>query len=453
MISPAIRKWFAAGSGAGIEISGVAGSESLHITAVRVRPSGARVLGQFTIENFPQQPAGVWGTDYAAFLRKLGLNHVAATVLLPRRDVIVRTLALPGVSDRDLEAAVQFQLEGLHPYNEEDAVASWARVEGSNAVLVAIARRQVVERYATLFAEAGIKIAGFTCSAAAIHSALRLFGRPPAREVLAWSDAAGRIEIYGESGARAIFSAAFEGDLDRATALASSELRIGGDAPVVPQRIEELVGATPTLPYVAALASACSRLTMPVNLLPAEQRQSSSRALWIPSAALGAIALILAGAVAAFPRFEDRRYLHELQRQIAALQPAERRAAAIDRDTATSRRRIALLDELKGRAKSDMDVLGELTRIMQPPAWLNVLEISPTQVAMAGETNQAEPLLKIVDSSPMFKGTEFTMAPVHQATGEIFRLKTNRTGTGPRAIANAPAPPAAPVPQTQETRK
>jgi hypothetical protein len=432
VISPSIRKWFAAGSGAGIEISGAPGSESLHITAVRVRPSGARVLGQFTIENFPQQPAGVWGTDYAAFLRKLGISHVAATVLLPRRDVIVRTLALPGVSDKDLEAAIQFQLDGLHPYNEEDAMASWARVEGSNAVLIAIARKQVVERYATLFAEAGIKIAAFTCSAAAIHSALRIFGRKPAGDVLAWSDAGGRIEIYGESAARPVFSAAFDGDLDRAVSLAASELRVAGEQATSAQRIEELVGATPALPFAAALSSACPSLTMAVNLLSADQRQTSSRALWIPSAALGAIALILAGAVAAFPRFEDRRYLHELQRQIAGLAPQEKRAAAVDREVAATRRRTALLDELKGRAKADMDALAELTRIMQPPTWLNVLELSPTQVSMAGEANQAEPLLKLIDSSPMFKGTEFTMAPVHQQNGEVFRLKTNRIGVAPQ---------------------
>src|SRR6185436_6212929 len=127
------------------------GAESLHVVAVRVRPSSARVLGQFTIENFPHQAAGVWGTDYAAFARKLGVAHVGATVILPRQDVIVRTLALPGVADNDLAAAVQFQLEGLHPYSEDDVVVSWAKLEDSPAVLVEIVRRDVVARYALAF--------------------------------------------------------------------------------------------------------------------------------------------------------------------------------------------------------------------------------------------------------------------------------------------------------------
>jgi len=99
------KKWVAFGSGVGIQIAGPRGAESLRIAAARVRPSGARLAGSLAIEDFPHQPAGVWGTEYAAFVRRLGLRHVAATVLLPRQDLIVRQLALPGVSSRDLASA------------------------------------------------------------------------------------------------------------------------------------------------------------------------------------------------------------------------------------------------------------------------------------------------------------------------------------------------------------
>ncbi len=46
MIPAELKKWFAFGSGIGIEIAGPKGAESLHVTAVRVRPTGARVLGR-----------------------------------------------------------------------------------------------------------------------------------------------------------------------------------------------------------------------------------------------------------------------------------------------------------------------------------------------------------------------------------------------------------------------
>ena len=162
MIPAVLKKFAAFGSGIGIEIAGPRGSESLRITAVRVRPTGAKVTGRLTIENFPHQPAGVWGAEYAALARKLDLRHVPATVLLPRQDVILRQISLPGVGDKDLEAAIRFQLDGLHPYAEDDVVYSWARLPGTATVLIGIARRAEVDRYATAFSEAGVKLGGFT---------------------------------------------------------------------------------------------------------------------------------------------------------------------------------------------------------------------------------------------------------------------------------------------------
>ena len=100
-------------------------------------------------------------------------------------------------------------MDGLHPYSEEDVVSSWTRLEHSSTVLVAIVRADTIQRYATLFAEAGIKIAGFTCSAAVIYSALRLFGDTPPAEILAYEAGESGVEIYGESPAKPVFSAAF----------------------------------------------------------------------------------------------------------------------------------------------------------------------------------------------------------------------------------------------------
>ncbi len=293
MMPTQFKTWLAFGSGIGIEISGPRDSESISATAVRVRPTGARVIGKLEIENFTHQLAGVWGTEFSNFARRAGMRHVGATVILPRHEVIVRQLSLPGVSAKDLDAAIGFQLDGLHPYPEEDVTASWSRLGGSDTVLIAITRRAVIDRYATLFAEAGIKIACFTCSAAVIYSALRLFDAAPAAQILAADVAPSHIEIYGESSTRPLFSATFgaQGDaaLDRAAALARAELRIhsenGPDPAAAPIPFEDLLRAAPAL---AVRRRACIRLArdrgLAVNLLPQSQRQASSpaRILLIP---------------------------------------------------------------------------------------------------------------------------------------------------------------------------
>lgn len=427
MMPPSVRKWLAIGSGSGIQITGRKGSESLRITAVRVRPGGAQVRGGFTIEDFTHQPAGAWGADYAAFLGKLGLRDVAAVVLLPRHDVIVRPLNLPGVSGKDRESAVRFQLDGLHPYNEEEVYFSWSGVPGTSTILVAVARRDAVDRYAALFAEAGVKVRAFTCFAAAIFSALRLYEPPATVETLAWDNSSGATEVYGESGARPIFSAGFDLDPERAATLAAAEMRADPRLAAIP--LSSLLDADPPLPYAAAVVSACPRLSLALNLLPADRRAFSSPLRWVPTAALSAVALMLAGAFAALPNYERRHFIGSLDSQIAQVSALAARSNQLDKEIDTVRRRSDFLDNFRHHAKSDMDVLSELTKILPPPTWLNLTEISERQVAIAGETDQAEPLLKVLDASPLFESSEFQGAPIRNgAAGWVFRIRTNREG-------------------------
>src|SRR6476646_3628180 len=105
-----IRKLLAFGTGAGIEIRG----GDLEIAVARVRPFGIEVTGRLTIRGFRERPAAEWGSEYNGFLKACSASHVAATVLLPRQDVIVRQIALPGVASGDLEGAVELQLDTLH---------------------------------------------------------------------------------------------------------------------------------------------------------------------------------------------------------------------------------------------------------------------------------------------------------------------------------------------------
>ncbi|MBV8845407.1 MAG: hypothetical protein JO307_21570 [Bryobacterales bacterium] len=429
MIPPAIKKWLAIGSGVGIQITGPKGSESLRIAAVRVRPGGDQLRGEFTIEDFAHQPAAAWGVELATFLAKLNVRDSPAVALLPRHDVIVRPLTLPGVAAKDLNSAVRFQLDGLHPYSEDDVYYSWCRLPGTSAVMVAVARRTAVERYAALFAEAGVRLAGFTCSAAAAHSALRIYGATPPAEFIAYEASSPAVEIYGESAARPVFSASFDVSRERAAALAAAEMR--ADAQTVATPLSALLDCDPPLPYAAALVSACPRLCLPLNLLPAERRVVSSALRWVPTGALGALALMLAGAFVALPNYERRHFAGSIEAQIQQTSALAARSNQLDKDIEAARRRTEFLDNFRRHAKSDMDVLAELTKLLPPPTWLNLTEISDKQVVVGGETDQAEPLLKILDASPLFESSEFQGPPVRTATGWIFRIRTNREGARP----------------------
>jgi general secretion pathway protein L len=142
------------------------------------------------------------------------------------------------------------------------------------------------------------------------------------------------------------------------------------------------------------------------------------------------------GGLAALPAIEQRRYADSLAEEISHVEPASNRAAALDKQIDAVRKRTEQLDGLRRRPKADMDALQEMTRVIPPNTWLNLLEVSARQVLLGGETDQAAPLLKTIDTSPLFQGSEFVGSPVRIQTVERFQIRTNRETT-PRQTAQA----------------
>ncbi len=428
-----LRRLLAFGSGLGIEI----GAADLELAVVRVRPNRVKVLGRTTVAGYASRPAAEWGSECARFLNSLGSGYLSATVLLPRRDVIVRVVSLPGVSGKDVEGALRLQLDALHPYEEDEVVWGWSPLAWG-AVLVGIARRETVERYHQLFTEAGIPVASFTASAAAVHAAVQLNGteRNEGFVALGTSESGG-VEVYGESPAKPVFSAEFEMPPQRAAVLALSELRLPpATAPVPFEEVLPKPAVNPVgndlsrnaRPYVAALAGACPRLAPSANVLPADKRRTHSRTAYIPTLVLGGSLLLVAAAAFGYARYADHRYLQKIQAQIARIEPAAQRAAALDRQILQVRARTELLDRLRGQTKADLDALNELTRLIEPPAWTNSIDLLRDSVRIAGEAPQAAPLLKILDSSPYFENSapDMIQRSTSGSGGETFMIHTSR---------------------------
>lgn len=428
-----LKKLLAFGTGVGIEI----GRQDLRVVAARVRPDGAVITGWTVIASFRERAAADWGAEYLNFVKRVGVSHLAATVLLPRSEIIARVLTLPGVPRREMGAAVQYQVDALHPYGDGEAQYAWAHIPGASAALVAIARREEVERYAALFSEAGVRCRAFTFSAAALYSAARLLTQPPDGGFVAVAESGGETEIYGESAARPILTTLADVAAEEAVKLAIAELRIDPECKALapadllpkpkaaPEDWDVFSGATA---YAAALVGACFRLALPLNLLPAEHRSTSSRAIYIPTAVLASALLILAAGLAAEEKLQERRYLAKLEAEIARLEPQVMKLQRTERAIETIRERVRLLDEFRRRTQSDLDVLHELTKLLEPPTWINTLELTRTTVNIAGETDQAAVLLKMLDQSPFFQNSEFTTPISRTAKGELFRIRSAREG-------------------------
>jgi hypothetical protein len=431
-ITKDFRKLLQFGAGVGIEI----GVTDMEVVAARVRPNGVQVLGRLVIPDFANRPAAEWGAEYARFLKPLGLGHVSATVLLPRREVIVRHLSLPGVSGKDVDGAVRFQLDSLHPYGDEDVSWGWSPL-AYGAVLVGIVRRTAVQRYLDLFLAAGIKVVSFTFSAAAVHSAVRLNGHALGAGFLALSPAAnGGVEVYGESQSRPVFSAEFQLAPERAALLGLAELRLAPET--APLKLEDVLpkpAVNPVendlsrnaRPYATALAGACPWVAPAANVLAPSQRQGSSRAVYIPSAVLAAILLLVAGSVWAYNSYAERRYLRSIEAEIARVKPMALRSDDLDHQIQQARQRAQLLDQTRDLTREDLQATNELTHLIEPPGWVNRIQLDRNKVVFSGEAPQASVLINILDSSPLFENATIQQQGRSPTSGmETFQILANR---------------------------
>ena len=427
--APAWQRALAFGTGLGIAIL----DRNIEAAIVRARPSGATLLDTTTIADFRSRPAAEWGAELMRFVAAAGETRLAATVLLPRDEVIVRTLALPGVADKDAAGAIELQIDSLHPWGDAEVIWGWSRA-GRDNIVIGLTRKEVLEAWETLFAEAGIPIAAVTFSSAAIHTALRIWSAAPASLLCFATDSRGVTEVYGESDARAVFSAGFHMPAARALAIARSELRL----PPTTEALELADALPPTgsaasvssLAWAAALASSAPLVVRLANLLPPERRASRSSSKYIlPGILSGLLVLLALIAFLIYPAIEQRRYLDALNTEAAKLQPTAQRAQNLEKQIATNRSRVAALDEFRRRPQTDLDVLNELTRLLPSQVWTNTIEIYPDSVVIAGEADQAAPLLKILDSSPLFEKSEFSLSVTRNSPqSETFRIKSMRRG-------------------------
>jgi len=430
VIPKELRKLALFGSGVGIEI----GAKDLEVAAVKVRPNGVRVLGRLTIRDFASKPAAEWGAEYAGFLRSLGVSYLSAAVLLPRREVVVRQIALPGVAPTDWEAAIRFQLDSLHPYGEEEVAWGWSPAAKASA-MVGIARRSAVDRYSRLFAAAGVPVASFTFEAAALHAAIGLDRGEPTQGFVALGRAAsGALQAYGESPSRPIFSAELEMPEDRAAALALSELRLPPES--APLRFEDILPKADegpaddglsrnAMPYATALAGAFPRLAPAANLLPPEDRRYASRVAWAPTAVLAVFFAAILGGGTAWTHIAERRYLDRLHAEIAMLTPRQQRAAALARNANQALARAQWLDQYRAQTRRDLDLLRELTRLVDAPSWTRSIDITRDAVRLQGETPQATALWKILDSSRLFRNSKLD-SNQPSGSGESFVISATR---------------------------
>src|SRR5271165_6108567 len=105
--SSALRRMLVFGTGFGTAI----GTRHLEVAIVRSRASGPSLLGVTSVADFRSRPAAEWGAELLNFLAGANAKYLTATLVLPREETIVRALKIPGVADKDMQGAVELQID------------------------------------------------------------------------------------------------------------------------------------------------------------------------------------------------------------------------------------------------------------------------------------------------------------------------------------------------------
>lgn len=449
-----IKRW---GTGCGIEIRG----DDLVVVAVKSRRDGVHVLGRLVIAGFRGREPGEWGAEYARFQEELGLRHVAATVCLPRQEVIVRNLQLPAMGRKEMAAAVALQLDTMHPYGDEDVYHAYSVVSaqksrtGQVPLVVVLAEAAVINSYADQFAAAAIPVASFSVAAAALHTALRVRWDEPTTPLVVGDFRSDRLELYGEAAGRPAWSSAFDlatVPAGRAMQLAYSDLRLSepaslvmaGEIDEVPdfpgfelKAVEELLPAPVKSPeefrlrrdlsaLAVALESACPYIGWGTNLLPTDRRESNSRLMYVPTAALLTLVCLMGLAFIARPLLQNAVYSSRLEAETNSFDRVVFQVERNRKETGDARVKLEQLQILQTRTETDMRIMSELSNRIPDTIWLDNLEVNDAGIQMQGIAPEAAPLLAVINESSTVSGAKFSRSLAVVEDGERFQIMAER---------------------------
>jgi Tfp pilus assembly protein PilN len=490
------------GTSIGIAVRG----DDLEAVCMRGRWKRVAVAGFLRIENYRSRPVEEVAEQYRRFRKANHAMTTSAIVALPRESGLLRVLELPAEIGQNLAAAIGYQVDTLHPFEEGGVYFDYAVLPAPGGptpptaetgisrspvrVAVGLAEKRSVDELYDWCCRAGIDVAGFTFSTAALYQALQ--------------KGAGLIVLDRQGGSTEILGLAADGGfcsrqcragqaLEREIEFCAAELRWSGQdehpvlcvgeqpedagaglpgAPESGARLEPLlltplpaVAASPPggaaefhlkesfTAYATALLGLDRRLPLTLprpglrwNLLPADKRVYRSHWAYTAAYALAALIMLQAAAWLVAGWVQDRNYAAYLDRQISALKP---RVQYVDKLDARQKGLLVKLEVLR-REQEDIgrktQALQELTHLLPNSVWLNSVQISDTQVYLAGQGEAAAGLLQTLSQSAHFEQPQFQSAVSKNAEGkEVFQIRMRLRDVPLRASA-APPPAGPPVP-------
>ena len=436
------------------------GELSVSLVHLRKRLMSVSLLAHRTVE-LPaagEERARALAAAVGDFVRAEDVPTDRVFVSLPRASALMATLHVPAAAKSDLESVVDFEVDRLLPIPRDEVYFDHVvRERGDKLDLRIVAvPRAVVSGVLGALESAGVHPRSLVVTPAALADAVafREDGEAPLVLVLHATDRA-EIDVFDDG----VFLSSRLFDANELALPAHIEARASAEAAAAGVSADELdvveippgsdekarqrsadllgsivermnvaetarVGLAPAvLPALGAGLAAVREASVPLNLLPPEERRGAEEGAPVVTFFLAAVlALVtvvwLLGAVV-----QDYRIHSRLADQLALVEPRLReirQQEAESRDLAEKIRQIS-----RGQQGLATVYLRELTKIVPKDAYINTFRMRQGKIEIEGFAKEAAELIPAIDKSRHFSNPQFT-SPVTKVKNneERFSLTT-----------------------------
>ncbi len=440
----------------GVEIRG----QDLVISCLQSNLSAGAFTHFRRIPQYRQRDHAEVQRDLDQFFRESRANRENITLGLPRGDVVVRYLELPSEVSDNLKQVVSYQVQSYEPTEEEKYYYDFTPLkqgEGSKRiqVLLVMVKRAILDDHLMSLKGVGLRPACVTVgSFGLVNLFLRGQKGSNGSAAMLMDLAADRLEVLALRGGRLLHThesrkapeAAWRDVVIRELEVAAEAVKMGPEDSIdhlvlagehAESARDELREAIPDCESVGkhvrlemsaqnlshlqeaaasvglALGGLVRRPSIKLNLLPQEMRFRQTRWAYIPSLILGAIIVILLGALALRGTVQERYLVRKLQRETDTLRGRVESVQKLRAEMKRLEAETKYNQDLLQRRDMNLESLRELTAILPNDTFLSVYSNKDGTIQISGSSAAAPDLIPKLEKSPLFKDV--------QQRGQVFR--------------------------------
>ena len=382
----------------------------------------------------------------------LHTNRIPASnvyLSLPRDQGVVRQIQLPADLRRKLPEIIKLQIETLSPWPSAEIYWDFGAEAPKKdhklvTITIVILPKTYLDPWISFFRSAGLPLSGATLSSVTHgHGICSLWAEETPAIVLHREDS------YTEgiliSGSRlAAYTGPADDDgvapkllVDRLLSAAKLSSSEGARLIVCGKVDDSALENNPRLPLEAAkpestkdfgsVAAALLPLkdsAFKSNVVPVDLRYRESRRRLIPAFTLGLLATLMGAALLLRDSYQNSVYASQLDGEIRKISPQVKEVAGQEKELdQLSQRYRNLTSQIQNRDYV-LESVGELARLLPASAFLASYSSQDGIITISGFAQSASEIQSLLESSPLFRGVEFTTSVTREPSGkDRFSLK------------------------------